>query len=52
MGSHKDLIDATNFIAEHRIVPVVSHILDGLEEAEGGFRLIESGEHFGRWLLE
>ena len=23
MGSHKDLIDATNFLTEHRIVPEI-----------------------------
>ncbi|OBZ65768.1 putative zinc-type alcohol dehydrogenase-like protein YogA, partial [Grifola frondosa] len=48
MGSHKDLIDATAFLAEHRIVPVVSHVLDGLEAAEDGFELIRRGEQFGK----
>jgi len=51
MGSHKDLIDATNFLAEHRVVPVVSHVLDGLEEVEEGFRLLQQGDHFGKIVI-
>ena len=51
MGSHKDLIDATQFLAEHRIVPIVSHTLDGLESAEEGFKLIEQGQHFGKVVI-
>nr|VWP00207.1 Uncharacterized protein [Ganoderma boninense] len=51
MGSQKDLVDATNFIAEHRIVPVVSHVLDGFESAEQGFKLLEEGSHFGKVVI-
>ncbi|KAI0807843.1 NAD(P)-binding protein [Fomes fomentarius] len=51
MGSHKDLIDATNFMAEHKIVPIVSHVLDGLESAEEGFKLLEKGDHFGKIVI-
>ena len=51
MGSHKDLIDATNFMAEHRIVPIVSHVLDGLESADEGFRLLDKGDHFGKIVI-
>lgn len=51
MGSHKDLVDATNFLAEHRIVPVVSHVLDGLESADEGFRLLDEGSHFGKIVI-
>ncbi|KAH8106922.1 hypothetical protein BXZ70DRAFT_915626 [Cristinia sonorae] len=51
MGSHQDLIDATNFIAEHKIVPVVSHVLDGLESAEEGFKLVQSSDHFGKVVM-
>ncbi|KAI0689421.1 NAD(P)-binding protein [Cytidiella melzeri] len=48
MGSQQDLIDATNFIAQHKVVPAISHILDGLESAEEGFQLLERGDHFGK----
>lgn len=51
MGSHKDLIDATHFLSTHRIVPVISHVLDGLEAAEEGFRLVEQGDHFGKIVI-
>ena len=51
MGSHKDLIDATNFMAQHKIVPVVSHVLDGLESADEGFRLLDKGDHFGKIVI-
>ncbi len=51
MGSHQDLIDATNFIAEHKVVPIVSHVLDGLESAEKGFQLIGRGEQFGKVVI-
>ncbi|KAI0957910.1 hypothetical protein AcW1_006149 [Taiwanofungus camphoratus] len=51
MGSHKDLVDATNFLAENRIVPIVSHVLDGLEAADEGFELIKRGEQFGKIVL-
>ncbi|EMD38123.1 hypothetical protein CERSUDRAFT_113271 [Gelatoporia subvermispora B] len=52
MGSRKDLIDATNFIAEHRIVPAVSQVLDGLEDAETGFQLLQRGDQFGKVVIK
>lgn len=51
MGSHKDLTDATQFIAKHRIVPTVSTVLEGLEAAEEGFELIRRGEQFGKVVI-
>lgn len=51
MGSHQDLIDATNFLAKHRIVPIVSQVLDGLESAEEGFQILERGDHFGKVVI-
>ena len=51
MGSHQDLIDATNFIAEHKVVPIVSHVLDDLESADQGFGLMEKGEQFGKIVI-
>ena len=51
MGSHKDLVDATKFMAEHRIVPIVSTVLEGLEAAEEGFELIKRGEQFGKVVI-
>lgn len=51
MGSRQDLIDATKFIAEHRIVPVVSHVLEGLASSEEGFELLKGGEQFGKIVI-
>ena len=52
MGSHQDLIDATKFLEEHRIVPIVSHVLDGLEAAEQGFEIIQRGDQFGKIVIK
>ncbi|KAF8065366.1 hypothetical protein FPV67DRAFT_1502554 [Lyophyllum atratum] len=51
MGSHQDLIDATNFMAEHRILPIISHVFDGLEAAEQGFEIMERGDQFGKMVV-
>ncbi|KAF8438174.1 NAD-P-binding protein [Boletus edulis BED1] len=48
MGSYQDLVDATRFMAEHAIVPVVSHVLEGLGSAEQGFELMKRGSQFGK----
>ncbi|KAI0320715.1 NAD-P-binding protein [Amylostereum chailletii] len=52
MGSRQDLIDATAFLARHKIVPVVSHVLDGLDAAERGFELMQKGEQFGKIVID
>lgn len=51
MGSHKDMRDATAFLAEHRIVPIVSHVLAGLAAADEGFALIAQGAQFGKVVI-
>ncbi|KAF5364632.1 hypothetical protein D9758_005598 [Tetrapyrgos nigripes] len=51
MGSIQDLKDATDFLYKHRIVPVVSHVIDGLESAEEGFELLKNGEQFGKVVI-
>lgn len=51
MGSLEDLKDATAFIAERQIVPVVSHVLHGLGAAEDGFSLLRRGEQFGKIVI-
>lgn len=52
MGSQKDLEDATAFISKHKIVPIVSHVLEGLENAEEGFQLLHEGEQFGKVIIK
>lgn len=51
MGSVKDLQDATRFLAERRITPIVSHVIDGLQNAQQGFELIERGGQFGKIVI-
>ena len=51
MGSYQDMKDATKFLAKHRFVPVVSHVLDGLEAAEEGFELLNKGDQFGKIII-
>ncbi|EKM55116.1 uncharacterized protein PHACADRAFT_195141 [Phanerochaete carnosa HHB-10118-sp] len=51
MGSHQDLVDATKFLSKHRIIPVVSHVLDGLENAEEGFKILQKGDQFGKVVI-
>lgn len=52
MGSVQDLRDATLFLAEKRITPVVSHVLDGLQSAEQGFELMQRGGQFGKIVIK
>ncbi|KAF7341188.1 putative zinc-type alcohol dehydrogenase-like protein YogA [Mycena venus] len=51
-GSRQDLKDATAFLEKHRIVPVISHVLPGLETAEDGFEMMRKGEQFGKIVIE
>jgi len=52
MGSQKDLEDATNFVAEKKLVPVISHTIDGLESIEKGFEILDRGEQFGKVVVK
>ena len=52
MGSQKDLRDATDFITEKKLVPVISHTVDGLESIEKGFETLEKGEQFGKVVVK
>jgi len=51
MGSYQDLIEATKFLEEHRIVPIVSHVLEGLESAEKGFEIMQHRDQFGKIVI-
>ena len=52
MGSQKDLEDATNFIAEKKLVPVISHTIEGLESIEEGFETLKKGGQFGKIVVK
>jgi D-arabinose 1-dehydrogenase-like Zn-dependent alcohol dehydrogenase len=51
MGSKADLQAATDFIAQHQITPIVSHVIDGLKHAEEGFELLAGGDRFGKAVI-
>ncbi|CAE6376854.1 unnamed protein product [Rhizoctonia solani] len=48
MGSTAELKAATDFAAKHKLKPSVSTVLEGLENAEQGFELIEKGRESGK----
>lgn len=52
MGSYQDLVDATAFLAEKKIIPVVSEVFDGLKSAEQAFDLVKSGAQFGKVVIK
>ena len=51
MGSYQNMKDATKFLVEHRTVPVVSHMLNGVESAEEGFELLKKGDQFDKVVI-
>lgn len=52
LGSQLDLIDATNFIAQHQIRPIISEYLDGLDNAPKGFELLQQGNQMGKIVVK
>lgn len=52
MGSRQDFLDCVAFLAEKQIYPEVSHVLRGLDEAQEGFRLMESGSQIGKIVIK
>lgn len=51
-GSLENLKDASKFLAEHKIVPLVSHVFNGLESAEDAFDLMKRGDQFGKIVIQ
>lgn len=52
MGSLKDMKDATAFMEEHKVVPIVSDVLKGLDAVEQGFELMKRGGQFGKIVID
>lgn len=48
MGSREEFEKAVKFVDQHKIEPVVSEVLDGLEHAEKGFEILKEGGQFGK----
>lgn len=51
MASKRELVEATNFVAEHQIIPVVSTVLEGLESSHKGFDILKTGSQFGKIVI-
>ena len=52
MGSQEDMKNATLFIEEHKIKPVVSVALDDLDKFEEGFNLMKNNGQFGKIVMK
>ncbi|KAG8901732.1 hypothetical protein FRB99_005122 [Tulasnella sp. 403] len=48
LGSFKELVEATEFISQHKIAPIVSHVLKGLDASLEGFELLEKAAQTGK----
>mgnify|MGYP001565163380 CR=1 FL=1 len=51
MGSFEEFKAAVAFVDQHKIRPVVSLTIDGLENAEDGFALMKAGGQFGKIVI-
>jgi D-arabinose 1-dehydrogenase-like Zn-dependent alcohol dehydrogenase len=54
MGSRREFRDMLDFVDEHKIVPVVSRTVKGLdlEAIDGLFQDMKSGSQFGKLVVE
>ena len=52
MGSQEDMKNATLFIEEHKIKPVVSVVLGDLDKFEEGFNLMKNNGQFGKIVMK
>ncbi|KAG9050146.1 hypothetical protein FS837_007445 [Tulasnella sp. UAMH 9824] len=48
LGSQKELEEATQFIAQHKIKPIISEIIEGLDDAYKAFDLLQKGTVMGK----
>ncbi|KAG8911082.1 hypothetical protein FRC00_007099 [Tulasnella sp. 408] len=48
LGSQKELEEATQFIAQHKIKPIISEIIEGLDDANKAFDLLQKGTVMGK----
>ncbi|KFH61863.1 alcohol dehydrogenase [Podila verticillata NRRL 6337] len=51
MGSRVEFGEMVDFVAKHKIKPVVSQVWPGLESAEEAFNFIKAGTQFGKLVL-
>ncbi|KAF9908986.1 hypothetical protein EC991_009168 [Linnemannia zychae] len=51
MGSRIEFKEMIDFVAKHKIKPVVSQVWPGLESAEEAFNVMKAGSQFGKLVL-
>lgn len=52
MGSEREFRACVRFIEEHKIVPLVDTVLDGLDQAHRGFELLQdAGKRTGKVVI-
>jgi len=51
MGSLKEFKEAVRFSYDHKIVPIVDRIINGLECAEEAFKIMDESSQFGKLVL-
>ncbi|KAF8920972.1 hypothetical protein BGZ52_011644 [Haplosporangium bisporale] len=51
MGSRVEFGEMIDFVAKHKIKPVVSQVWPGLESAEEAFNVMKAGAQFGKLVL-
>ncbi|KAF9922936.1 hypothetical protein FBU30_006913 [Linnemannia zychae] len=51
MGSRVEFGEMIDFVAKHKIKPVVSQVWSGLESAEEAFNVMKAGAQFGKLVL-
>lgn len=54
MGSRKEFSDMVNFVAEKKLVPIVSKVaqgLDNLQELDSLFEEMKNGSQFGKLVV-
>ncbi|KAJ7894957.1 hypothetical protein B0H14DRAFT_2558983 [Mycena olivaceomarginata] len=52
MGSRANLVAATVFLTEHKIIPIIAAILPGLDAAEEGFQMMQNESQFGKIVVK
>ncbi|TPX30461.1 hypothetical protein SmJEL517_g05971 [Synchytrium microbalum] len=52
MGSQREFVDLVNFVNDHKIVPIVSQVFEGLEDGSTkAFNLMLAGAQFGKIVI-
>jgi len=51
MGSAREFDELVQFVAKHKLVPLVEHVFHGLEQADQAFDLMKNADQFGKIVI-